>query len=141
RALAGAVRTHQPDDPLVDVDRESVEGGDAAGIALRQGAGRDEGHPQRVPERQGVARSSAPAGADSHAPVSAPSTSIRLPVPSALIVHSEPFHAASVWLYKRRSPSGENPSTEPPCPSNRTSDLMAPVFTSMRTSSERVRVL
>src|SRR4029079_15756768 len=53
RALAGAVRADEADGAPVDVDRESVERGDAAGVALCQCPGRDEWHPKRVPEAAG----------------------------------------------------------------------------------------
>ena len=51
RALAGAVGTHEPDDPRLDRDGEIVEGKDsAAGTRVSEGErlGRDEGHRGRV---------------------------------------------------------------------------------------------
>ena len=63
-ALAGAVRADEADDPPVDVDREPVEGSDAARVALRQRPDRDQGHRRRVtePEAEGPGRRPAAAG-------------------------------------------------------------------------------
>ena len=44
RALAGAVGADEADHALADLDAQRVERGDAAGIALRQRPGADEGH-------------------------------------------------------------------------------------------------
>ena len=43
RALAGAVGADEADDALADLDAQAVERGDAAGVALRQRPGADEG--------------------------------------------------------------------------------------------------
>jgi transposase-like protein len=43
-ALAGAVRADEADDPRLDLDRQAVEGGHPARVALRQGGRRDEAH-------------------------------------------------------------------------------------------------
>ena len=43
RALAGPVGADEADDALADLDAQPVERGDAAGIALREGLGADEG--------------------------------------------------------------------------------------------------
>ena len=48
RALAGAVRSDEPDDPGLEIDREAVQRRDATGIALRQAVDRDEAHRRRV---------------------------------------------------------------------------------------------
>ena len=44
RALARAVRADKADDPGLEVERQAVERGDVARIALGQGVGGDEGH-------------------------------------------------------------------------------------------------
>ncbi len=92
RALAGAVRSDQPDDAAFDLDGQAVERGDAARIALCERTDRNQSHVRRVPERNCAAatvgqpqRSAASSATRASVPSSRCLTMIAVAIDSAVL--------------------------------------------------------